>query len=400
MCILVLNAGSSSLKFGCFQSSSAKGEVKCLLRGGIEPIGSGHATFSIEGQESESLPDGDITIHGAVEQVIQRVKSRFDVEAVGCRVVHGGAQFLQPTRVTADVLNEIRALAPLAPLHNPLAADVIETATRLLPQVPVVAVFDTAFHSTLPPVAATYALPFALCEQHGLRRYGFHGISHRYASQRLLECLKREAPGTRLITCHLGNGASVCAVRDGESIDTSMGLTPMEGLVMGTRSGDVDPGLIVYLMQSLKMAPDEIDHLLNHQSGLQGLSGQSGDIRELEQFTEQGDERAKLALEIFAYRVSKYIGAYGVALEGLDAVAFTGGIGQYATLTRKRICDRLAFVGLHLDTRANASAKGHEIACITTPQSPVQAWIIPADEEIQMAREVVAHLKDEKDENG
>jgi acetate kinase len=284
------------------------------------------------------------------------------------------------------VLDELRALKELAPLHIPADVAVLERVQQSLPETPVTAVFDTAFHQTLPEVARTYALPVELCARYGLRRYGFHGISHAYVSARLIERLRRGANGTKIITCHLGSGASVCAVRDGQSIDTSMGFTPLEGLVMGTRSGDVDPGLVLYLMRTAGMTVSGVDDLLNHQSGLRGLSGLSPDVRNLEQASREGNQNAELALEIFAYRTCKYIGAFAAALEGLDAVAFTGGIGEHSASMRSRICRRLEFFGLQLDDEHNRAANGSAAMQISVEGSVVQGWVIPTDEEREIAR--------------
>ena len=307
---------------------------------------------------------------------------------MGHRLVHGGPEFSEPARATPEVLKGLRGLRDLDPLHNPGEVALIEEAQRLLPDAPSVAVFDTAFHRTLPEVAWRYALPTELADRLHLRRYGFHGISHKYVSGRLLECLGRGPEGTRLITCHLGSGASVCALRDGLSVDTSMGLTPLEGLVMGSHSGDTDPGLLLYLMRTQGMTAEQLDDLLNHDSGLKGLAGKS-DVRDLEQAARTGDVRAELALEIFAYRVRKYLGAYAAALGGLDAVAFTGGIGEHSADIRGRICRGLDFLGLWLDDDRNM-AVGKDAAPISTVGSPTAAWVIPTDEERQIAREVAA----------
>ncbi len=365
MNILALNVGSSSLKFRLFQITPQTETV--LSEGTVERL-----------DMSNLLP--------AAQKAIAQCQS-FGIDAVGHRVVHGGARFTQPTRVTPQVLDDLRGLQELDPLHNPPEVALIEAARRLLPDAPAVAVFDTAFHRTLPETAWRYALPSDLADRLGLRRYGFHGISHAYVSARLLECLGRTPPGTRLVTCHLGSGASVCAVRDGLSVDTSMGLTPLEGLVMGTRSGDLDPGLLLYLMQSQGMTAEAVDDLLNHKSGLLGLSGQSSDVRELSQAAQSGDARAALALEIFAYRACKYIGAYAAALEGVDAVAFSGGIGEHSPDMRSRICRRLAFLGLPLDDARNEAAAPHAPARISADGASVSAWVIPTDEERQIARE-------------
>ena len=313
------------------------------------------------------------------------------IDAVGHRIVHGGARFYEPTRIDAAVLNEIHALTALAPLHNPSGLAGIEAVKQALPDVPNVAVFDTAFHHRLPEVAARYALPSALSERLQLRRYGFHGISYRYVSERLTLLLQDGAQQvTRLIICHLGNGASVCALREGQSIDTSMGFTPLEGLIMGNRSGDVDPGLLLHLLHSAHMTPDQLNDLLNHQSGLLGLSGKSSDVRDLEKAASTGDPASRLALDCFAYRVRKYIGAYAVALGGIDNLVFTGGIGERSASMRVRICHDLDFLGLYLDPHLNQTATGTEPAAISDDARSI--WIVPTDEERQIARETFTLL--------
>jgi len=345
--VLALNPGSSTLKFALY-----RGETLA-------------AKDVVEVHSERSMT-------AATAAILERLQGE-RLEAAGCRVVHGGSRFVEPVLVDDAVLTGIAELAELAPLHNPPALEVLHETRRRLPKTPLVAIFDTAFHQTLPPVASTYALPGDLAERRGLRRYGFHGISHGYVASRLRK--------PRLITCHLGNGASVCAIRDGKSIDTSMGLTPMEGLVMGTRSGDIDPGLILYLLRG-GMSAAEVDDVLNHRSGLLGLSGRSGDVRELEA---ANDARAELALELFAYRVARYIGAYAAVLEGLDAVAFTGGIGEHSPSMRQRMCRRLAFLGIELDEARNRSAKGVE-ARISADRAAVEVWVVPTDEEWEIAR--------------
>lgn len=360
MNILTLNAGSATLKYKLF----ALPDEAVLAEGSLDH------------------PGGD-GIMEAAQTAIDKCRS-FGIAAVGHRVVHGGPRFVEPTRVTPKALETLRGLRDLDPLHNPTEVAIIEVGLRLLPDVPAVAVFDTAFHRTLPEIAWRYALPKDLTDRLHLRRYGFHGISYQYVSGRLLECLKRDPEGSRLIVCHLGSGASVCALQHGKSVDTSMGLTPLEGLVMGTRSGDVDPGLLLYLMRTAAMTAETVDDLLNHHSGLLGLSG-SSDVRALEQAARTGDAGAELALELFAYRVCKYIGAYAAALEGVEAVAFTGGIGEHSHSMRTRICRRLAFLGLHLDQTRNESAAG-EPTRVSSDGAAVQAWVIPTEEERQIAR--------------
>jgi acetate kinase len=300
------------------------------------------------------------------------------VDAVGIRVVHGGSRFVTPVRIDQDVLDEIRALAELAPLHNPRAVQIIEETQAARPGIPVVAVFDTAFHRTLPPLSFTYAIP----EDLGVRRYGFHGISYSYVSSRVR--------AARQIICHLGNGASVCAVRDGESVETSMGFTPMEGLVMGSRSGDLDPGVILYLLRK-GMSEDELDDALNKRSGLVALSGESGDVRELEAAAAAGDERAEFALELFAYRAARYIGAYAAVLEGVDAVIFTAGIGEHSPSMRTRICRRLKFLGITLNEERNRDSSTVDRLISS---GAVEVWVIPTNEELEIARLTSATLND------
>jgi acetate kinase len=370
MNILTLNAGSSSLKYKLFRMID--GAEDTLLDGVAERV---------EGGATER----------AAEEAIDRCRY-FGIDAVGHRVVHGGPLFAEPTLVTDEMLTQLRGLAELDPLHNETEVAMIEAARKLLPGVAEVAVFDTAFHQTLPPVAYQYALPWELAERTYLRRYGFHGISHRYVSETLIQKLGRGAAGTRLITCHLGNGASLCAVKDGKSIDTSMGMTPLEGLIMGTRSGDIDPGLLMHLLRTQIATPDKLDELVNHRSGLLGLSRRSADVREIEKGAADGDEYCELALDMFAYRACKYVGAYATVLAGVDAIAFTGGIGQHSAQTRARICARLGFLGLDLDPDLNTHAGG-EIARVSTSDARAQIWVVPTDEERQIARETVLKIR-------
>ena len=340
MNVLSLNPGSSSLKVGLF---------------GDGPL------------YRETLSAGSI------DAAIRNAQGHGRIDAVACRVVHGGSRFEEATLVDDAVLEAIAELAPLAPLHNAADLSSIRAVQKALPSVPVYAVFDTAFHRTIPPVASTYALPYRLAEKHGLRRYGFHGLSYAHAAATLEGV-------SRLVVCHLGNGASVCAIRDGRSVDTSMGMTPLEGLAMGTRSGDLDPGLVLHLLGHLRMTPDEVDDLLNHRSGLLGLSGLSADVREL---TASTDERAKLALDVFAYRVAKTAGAYAAVLGGLDGLAFTGGIGEHSSHVRAKVCDRLEFLSVRL--RGEDEADGLRTI---HAEGSIPVWVVPADEEFQMAREV------------
>jgi acetate kinase len=351
--ILAINPGSSSLKFGLYRFP--------------EP-----ADVIAAGEMSEIAA---AEMGQAVHEALARM-SGSEIHAAGCRVVHGGDTFLAPALIDDEVLAKIAQLADLAPLHNPIAVTAITALRTALPGVPIVAVFDTAFHQTLPPVARHYAVPSDL----NIRRFGFHGISYTWVSHRLTAHIP---PPKRAIICHLGNGASVCALADGVSIDTSMGLTPMEGLVMGTRSGDIDPGAILYLLRSGKSVA-EVDELLNHKSGLAGLSGGMSDMKKIVDAATNGDARAKLALDLFCYRVSKYIGSYAATLGGLDCLAFTAGIGEHAPIVRGRICAKLAFLGVKLDEPLNRAQRSDERQ-ISRGRVPV--FVIPTNEELQIAKE-------------
>ncbi len=402
--ILVLNTGSSTLKFRLYRMNGVRPptESEEILAGGqVERIGKPDARLAIAaGAQAMEAPTavGALTAGDAAREVVRRLttapsdgRQRLGIDAVGHRVVHGGSRFYRTTLVTPEVLGEIRSLNEIAPLHNPSGVAGIETCMEALPTAQNVAVFDTAFHHSLPEIAARYALPTELADRFHIRRYGFHGISYRYVVERVLQCLGRPALGTRLIVCHLGNGASVCAVQDGASIDTSMGFTPLEGLVMGTRCGDIDPGILIHLLRHDQMTVDQLDELLNRKSGMLGLSGLSGDVRDLENAASSGDAAAELALEAFAYRVTKYIGAYAAALGGVDALVFTAGIGEHSASMRARICEHLGFLGLSLDDTRNPAATGHEPAAIGSPASE-RVWVVSTDEERQIARETYTLL--------
>ncbi len=403
MNILVLNAGSSSLKFKLFRIRSPvplDEPEETLAEGKLDRIGTADAQltfFSGAGDAAEPEPLLARSVADAAQEIIRRIsrlpaaaKGEQRIDATGHRIVHGGDRFHEPVVIDPAVLTDLHELVELAPLHNPAGIAGIEATTEALHGVPNVAVFDTAFHHAMPAVAATYALPLGVSNRFRLRRYGFHGISYRFISERLQQGLKPPVSAVRVVVCHLGNGASVCAMRDGRSVDTSMGFTPMEGLVMGNRSGDVDPGLVLHLQRAGKMTVDEVDGLLNRESGLLGLSGRSGDVRDLERLAESGDSAARFALECFAYRARKYIGAYAAVLGGVDTVVFTGGIGEHSADMRARICDGLEFLGLHLDEGANRAASGAAPAPIGADAARV--WIVPTDEERQIARETFTLL--------
>ncbi len=394
MNILVLNSGSSSLKYQMIDPDAGK----VLASGSVERIGMADAvlTHRAEGREPVKV-SGEILDHGiAIEYVLAVLLSRNhgviadrrEIDAVGHRVVHGGELFTRSVRITDEVIRGIRDCLELAPLHNPHNLRGIEACRDHLPEAPQVAVFDTAFHGTLPPEAFLYGLPYVLYTRHKIRRYGFHGTSHRYVSERAIQLLGRGAEGTRIVTCHLGNGCSAAAILDGRSVDTSMGFTPLEGLLMGTRTGDLDPSVVLYLMGKEELSMAEVSSLMNKHSGLIGLSGVSSDMRELETAIASGNARAELALDVFTSRLRKYIGAYAATLGGLDAVVFTGGIGENSALVRQKTLNGLQFLGLTLDSDRNAT--GTREREITTADSRARAFVIPTDEEGVIARDTRA----------
>jgi acetate kinase len=401
--VAALNPGSSTLKLDLYRveaAGRAPGAASLVHRAGglVDRLGRAEAALRLTpaGGAETREPWPDVAPPEAARRALDRLAAVLGpgqaIAAIGCRVVHGGARFTRPVRVTAEVIEAVRALAPLAPLHNALDADVLAACLERSGETPVVAVFDTAFHHTLPEVAWRYALPRDLADAHGLRRYGFHGIAHRHVADRLRAELGPER-SARCVTCHLGNGASLAAVRDGRSVETTMGLTPMEGLVMGTRSGDLDPGIVLHLQRALRHSPEEVEDLLNRRSGLLGLSGRSADVRDLERAARSGDARADLALEIFAYRAAKAVAGCAVALDGLDALAFSGGIGEHSASVRGRIARRLRLLGVRLDEARNGAATaGREPAAIGDPVSAVAVWVVPADENLQIARETSALL--------
>jgi acetate kinase len=394
--VLVFNCGSSSLKFQtieCDPAGNAPARAQRLPRGSIEGVG-GTATCTFvdatgrERRERRIVPTHAAAAHAVFSQLGSAAPPP---DAVAHRVVHGGDRFTATTRLDDAVLAEIDALSELAPLHNPAAVDVI-TAARASwgAAVPQVAVFDTAFHHGLPDYAAHYALPADLVQRHRLRRYGFHGIAHQYLTLRYAEIAGTPTEQTRLITLQLGNGCSASAIRHGQSVDTSMGFTPLEGLMMGTRSGDLDPSVVSYLMRREGVSADQVEDWLNHRSGLFGVSGRSNDMRVL-LAAMADDPAARLAVEMFCYRVSKYIGAYLTVLGGADALIFSGGIGEHCPPIRARVCERLSWCGVHLDAQRNADTVGCEARISIADSIPV--YVVPADEELLIARETVRCLR-------
>jgi acetate kinase len=399
--ILVLNAGSSSLKFQLIETDGdaiAGSTDRRLARGQIDRIGGAAIVTTTAGDAPPSKTTAIIRDHtAAVEQVLAWLVSEAsglalsrigEIDAVGHRVVHGGERFGHSTRIDEEVRKGIEDLIELAPLHNPNNLRGIAAARAVLgPAVPQVAVFDTAFHQTIPESAFLYALPYQLYRRHGVRRYGFHGTSHRYVAYRYRQLTGRSREDTRIITLHLGNGASACAISAGRSVDTSMGFTPLEGLVMGTRSGDLDPAIVEFLASKEGLTLGEIDSMLNKQSGLLGLSGLTGDMRDLlSEEAEHGDRRARLAIDVFCYRIRKYIGAYLAAMNGADAVVFTGGIGENSPTIRARICNGMEWLGLSVAPLRNAGLPGNE-GQIHAEDGRVAVWVIPTDEELLIARD-------------
>lgn len=405
MNILVLNCGSSTVKFQLIATdldAIKSDDDRRLARGSIERLG-GEAILSLQAGD-QPLRNSSATlrdIRSAVDYIvrwmvsseasIQGITSTADIKAVGHRVVHGGEYFVRSTLLTEEIIRKIEACIDLAPLHNPNNVRGIRAAQELLGEgVPQVAVFDTAFHQTLPEHAFLYALPYQLYRRHGVRRYGFHGTSHRYVAYRYRQFLEIEHNQTNVITLHLGNGCSACAIKAGESVDTSMGLTPLEGLAMGTRSGDVDPAIVSFVAGKEGLDVHEVESLLNKQSGLLGVSGLTHDMRELqEEVRQNGDRRASLAIEIFCYRIRKYIGAYLAALDGTDAIVFTGGIGENSPEIRSRVCGGLRWMGLQLDDALNEKQVQGREGPIHRQGSRLGAYVIPTDEELLIARDTV-----------
>jgi acetate kinase len=397
--VLVLNAGSSSLKFQVIRTDQdhiANDTDERLARGVIERIG-GEALIQLEtaGRPPRRMAAPLRDHRAAVESALRWLGDDATgagfrgIDAVGHRVVHGGERFTKSVLIDDVVLNEIDETIDLAPLHNPHNLKGIRAVTDVLGRsVPQVAVFDTAFHHTLPDHAYLYAIPYSLYRRHGVRRYGFHGTSHRYVAYRYRKLTGTTRDATRLITLHLGNGCSACAILGGNSVDTSMGFTPLEGLVMGTRSGDLDPAILDYIAAKEGMNLGEVEMLLNKQSGLLGISGLTNDMRELlAEAHEHDDRRARLAIEIFCYRIRKYIGAYLAAIDGADAIVFTGGIGENSPEIRARVMEGLAWAGATLDADANAGMSGGAEGRISGDDSSVHTWVIPTDEELLIARD-------------
>ena len=394
MKILVLNCGSSSVKYKLIDSAGKK----VLAEGGVEKIGlpDSFLKFKKPDGEKETVYINMPTAKEAVRNILDLltdpkngvVKSLDEIEAVGHRVVHGMEEFNKSVLITPEVIKKVKEAYSVAPLHNPANVTGIEAVDSLIPGVPQVAVFDTAFHQTMPPKAYMYALPYGLYEKYGVRRYGFHGTSHRYVSKRACEFLGLPYEKQRIITCHIGNGGSITAIRDGVSVDTSMGLTPTEGLMMGTRSGDVDPGALIFLMEKENLDAAGLSKLVNKESGVKGVSTISSDMRDIDNAIREGDEKAKLALEMYEYRIIKYIGAYVAVLGGVDVIVFTGGVGENQINTREAICRQFEFLGITFNKEAN-KVRGEEVE-ISGADSKVHVVVIPTDEEMMIAEDTAA----------
>lgn len=395
MKILVLNCGSSSVKYKLINTANDA----VMAEGGVEKIGLN------DGFLKYKLPDGSKVVKelglvdhkGAVKAVLDLltdpelgcIKDYSEIDAVGHRVVHGAEKFSESMLLTDEVIQQVKDCYDLAPLHNPANVTGIEAVEEILPGVKQVGVFDTAFHQTMPAKSFMYALPYKFYKEDGVRRYGFHGTSHRYVSARVCEILGVDITKQKIITCHVGNGGSVCAVLNGKSVDTSMGLTPTEGLMMGTRVGDVDAGALVYLMKKHNMSADELQKIINKGSGVLGVTELSSDMREIEAADKAGNERAHLALEMYEQRIIKYIGAYAAEMGGVDIIVFTGGVGENQTGVRSNVCRPLAFMGVEIDEALNDKTRGTETV-ISTPQSKVKVVVVPTDEELMIARDTEA----------
>ena len=390
MKVLVLNCGSSSIKYKLYDMNGQKE----LASGGIEKIGlpDSFLKFTLS-DGSKQVITQEIKEHTAGIELILKtltdakygdIKSLDQIDAVGHRVVHGGDKFCSSVVINQEVIDKIEECVDLAPLHNPANLKGIFAIQKILPKVPQVAVFDTSFHQTMPPYAYIYALPYDYYEKYGVRRYGFHGTSHRYVAKRGCEFLGIDLENSRIITAHIGNGGSITAIKNGKSIDTSMGMTPVEGLMMGSRSGNIDLGVLTYLMEKENLSTRQINDIINKKSGLVGVSGVSSDMRDIENAIEQGNERARLAMDMYFYYILKYISGYIAVLGGVDAIIFTGGVGENQPIMRKYVCDSLAFLGVDFNNELNDRIKGRETE-LTFPNSKVRVAVIPTNEELAIA---------------
>lgn len=394
MKILVLNCGSSSIKYALYNMD----DKSVMTSGGAERVGLDGAFVKVK------LPNGEkkTVMHDIPEHTegvkfifslltdseIGVIKDLNEIDAVGHRMVHGGEKFNKSVVLTDEVLKTFEECIDLAPLHNPANLKGVKAVSELMPGLPQVGVFDTAFHQTMPAHSYLYAIPYELYEKYGVRRYGFHGTSHRYVSKRVCDFLGVNPADKKVITCHIGNGGSIAAVDGGKCVDTSMGLTPLEGLMMGTRSGDIDGGAITFLEKKLGLDADGMSNLLNKKSGVLGITGISSDMREIESANDEGNERAKLALDMYSYRIKKYVGAYAAAMGGCDIIVFTAGVGENQASMREDVCKNMEYMGVKLDVEKNKTIRGEE-AIISTPDSKVTVCVIPTDEELMIATDTM-----------
>lgn len=397
MKILVLNCGSSSIKYKLYNMD----DESVLAQGGVERIGLDNAFLKLTLPNGEKkilmhdMPDHKEGVNFVFQQLLSEeygaIKSLDEIDAVGHRIVQGGDLFEKSCLVNEGVEAGIESLCDLAPVHNAGHLKGIRAVDHLMPEVPQVTVFDNAFHSTMPAHAYLYAVPYELYEKYHVRRYGFHGTSHRYVSHRVAELMGKDIKDLKIITCHIGNGASVAAIKDGKVIDTSMGLTPLAGVMMGSRSGDIDASAVTYIMDKLHLQPQEMADFLNKKSGVLGITGISSDMRDIEEAANKGNERAQLALRMYNYRIKKYIGSYAAAMGGVDVIVWTAGVGENQISTRMEACSGLEFLGVKMDAEAN-NCRGEE-KLISAPDSKVQVWVVPTDEEIVIARDTMELVK-------
>ena len=397
MKILVLNCGSSSIKYALYNMD----DKRVMTSGGAERVGLDGAFVKVKlanGEKKQIMHDIPEHTEGVkfifsllTDPEIGVIKSLDEINAVGHRMVHGGEKFTESVVITPEVIKAFEAVSDLAPLHNPANMKGVNAVSELMPGLPQVGVFDTAFHQTMPAKAYMYAVPYELYEKYGVRRYGFHGTSHRYVSKRACEFLGIPQQGCKMITAHIGNGGSLAAVVDGKCVDTTMGLTPLEGVMMGTRSGDIDGGAVTFIQKKLNLDADGISNLLNKKSGVQGLCGYS-DMRDVEAAAKNGDKKAEVAQASYFYRIKKYIGAYAAAMGGCDVLVFTAGVGENQTGMREAACEGLEFMGIKIDKAVNATVRGKE-AVISTPDSKVKVVVIPTDEELMIASDTMALVK-------
>ncbi len=402
MIVLVLNCGSSSIKYQVIDMSN---DSKLLAKGLVERVGlaDGILTHKPEGKEKyevfEPIPDHNVGINLILDALVDQehgvIKSINEIVAIGHRVAHGGEFFTESSLVDARVKSEIEKCIELAPLHNPANLKGILSMEKILPGVPQVAVFDTSFHQTMPNFSYLYAIPYEYYNKYKIRRYGFHGTSHKFVAQKACRILGMDFNSVKIITCHLGNGASICAIKNGKSVDTSMGFTPVEGLIMGTRSGDVDPGILLFLAEKENLSIQQVNDVVNKKSGVLGVSGLSSDMRDLEDAYAEGNERAKLAIDMYYYRVKKYVGAYAAVMDGVDLIIFTGGIGENDPLIRAHVSEAIDFMGVDFDAEANKGVRGKD-KILTKPNSRVKVMVVTTNEELVIATDtanIVSKIK-------